>query len=739
MTGSSRLVSIPRSWRSGLLVALVASFLLAAAASAQRPQFRTRVDLVQFQVRVTDGSGGFVPGLTVDDFRLEVNGRERPITTVYEVDLTEEPAAQTAAARPPAAWRQWMLFFDAAFNTPRGVFAAQEAARDFVENRVSERDLVGVATFSTVVGARLVVPLTRDREQVLTAIEGLGLNSATRNVDRAGFLAQPLLAALQPADATTGAGAAAGVDINAAVEEAIRQVGNLEFDQYASVVAQYTEQLDTIGEMLRTIRGRKHVVFFSQGFADAVISGQSLDALAANTDAMQQNAGLALATSSGEDRFGSAEVRSSLDDALATFRSADSVIHVVDPTGVGGGRDRTNIGGAQTGAGDFAARGGTRSALTALADATGGDMFWETNDLAGALADIEESNRSYYVLAFAREDGDDELLELDVEVTSAGAVVDAPEELAAPDAFENMSEVEKQIQLAEFVTKGIEHSDLVFDVSAAGFAGDGSMLRLPVVIEVPWEQLEDLADSGSDARVELEMFTYALDEGNRLVDFSSGEVNLNMEAMRGSPAAGLPFRYYDLLWSRPGVRRVRVVLRDKELGRISAYTSQPTSVPDLGTGAVAIGGPFAVDWDHPGLIMRGFDADSPPEHKKDGPVAFPFHVGDEEITPAATLAVDPGDPVHAYFVAHNLGTDANGSPQAFVALALQTPMGQPMPMPGQAMLRRYYDPETDQIHMVVKGDLPADLQSGQYGMMIMLQDQTTGERTTATIPIWVNG
>lgn len=721
-------------WSAGIL-ALATSLLIAPAViGQQRPQFGTRVDVVQFQVRVTDASGNFVSGLEPSDFQLRVNGSERQITTAYEVDLAEGAApAADGSQMPPAAWRQWVLFFDAAFNSPRGVIAAQEAAREFVQSQTQPRDLIGVATFSTVRGAELVVPPTRDHEQVLVAIGGLGLNTATRAVDRAGFLAQTMAEGMSAPPDTGGEGAAAAATI---IEEAIRNLGTLEFNQYASVVEQYAGQMNTIGGILRTIRGRKHVVYFSQGFDDAVLSGQSLDALAETSANIQANPGEAIATSSAEERFGSTELRSELDDALATFRSADAVIHVIDPAGLGSGRDTSNLGSMQTTRGEFSARGGSRSALTSLADATGGTAHWDSNDIAAALADIEQSNRAYYVLAFPRQPGDDAVLSLQVSVSAAGATVDAPAELAAPIDFEEMSELEKQIQLAEYVSKNIAASDMQFEVSTAAFYGDGETARLPVIIEVPWAQLEELADAGEDERVELEIYSYALDENDSMVDLSNQEVNLDVGRMRGSRTAGLPFRYYDLLWARPGQRRVRVILRDKELGRISAITTDPAVVPRHAAGDVAMAGPIPVDWEHPGLIVKGFDASKPPPHKADGPVAYPFAVGDEEVTPAAGAAGAPGSEHYAYFVAYNLGSDESGQARTSVAMALQSPMGQFI-QPPQQMVASYYDEDEDATYMVAKATIPEGTPSGFYRLVVMLNDQIKGQRVQGSFPVWV--
>ncbi len=724
------------------LVAMMAAPL--ASLAQQRPQFRARVDVVQFQVRVTGSDGAFVPGLEASDFTLSVDGDGRPITAVYEVNVSDVDAG-AAADVPPAGWRQWVLFFDAAFNNPRGVVEAQEAARDFVENQLSPRDLVGIATFNTVSGARLVVPLTRDREQILTAINGLGLNQATKNIARAGFLANPILdlALAEAGGVATGGnepgGAGAPLDVAGALAEMSQQVRGLEYNDYSNLVASYTGQMQQVGDILRNIRGRKHVIYFSQGFDDAVLTGQSLGELSDMTTDMQENAGLALATSSGDERFGSADVRASLDDSLEVFRSADAVIHVVDPSGLGGGRDRTSIGSMETSGGSFDSRGGSRSALTSLASATGGQMHWETNDIVGALGEIEQANRSYYVIAFARQPGDPEILKLDINATAAGATVDAPEELAAPVDYANMSEVQKQLQLAEFVTKGITETDLVFDVASGGFYGNGIRNRVPVIIEVPWSQMEELADSGADTKVQLEILSYVLDDQDRMSDFSARDIELDMDRMRQSPAAGLPFRYYDLLWATPGDRRVRVVLRDKEIGRISAVTTPTTAMGHHASGDPVVSGPVGVDWDHPGLMMRGFNAATPPEHKVDGPVSYPLVIGENEVTPAAVLSGPAGSEQYAYLVAHNLTKNPDGSVAAQFGMVLQASTGEQVALAAQTIFASFHDTESDGLQILVKATLPADLPAGYYELMIMVTDPAKEAQFMLPVPLWVTG
>ena len=110
-----------------------------------------------------------------------------------------------------------------------------------------------------------------------------------------------------------------------------------------------------------------------------------------------------------------------------------------------------------------------------MAAATGGTTTWNNNDLGGALAELEASTRRYYVLAFPRDRNDTGILELDLEVTRAGAkVTSAPETIASPVHFTDMSPLQKQTQLAEFISKEFEETDLILDVDVAPLCRAGS-------------------------------------------------------------------------------------------------------------------------------------------------------------------------------------------------------------------------------------------------------------------------
>ena len=80
------------------LVGWAALVLAAASVTAQQPIFRSGVDLVTVDAAVHDDEGRPVGTLRVEDFRLEVDGRERPITSAQFVGLDMERGPLLAAS-----------------------------------------------------------------------------------------------------------------------------------------------------------------------------------------------------------------------------------------------------------------------------------------------------------------------------------------------------------------------------------------------------------------------------------------------------------------------------------------------------------------------------------------------------------------------------------------------------------------------------------------------------------------
>ncbi|NKB90302.1 MAG: VWA domain-containing protein [Acidobacteria bacterium] len=725
-----------RPGRQLLAVALLGVLAIPAASVAQdRPQFRTTVEVVQLQVAVADSRGDHLPNLTRDDFVLRVDGRVRDLAGIYEVDLRQIQPNEDERFIPAAGWRQFLMFFDFSFSTRKGILRAQESARKFVTDHVHPNDLIGVATYSTVGGLKLVSPFTADRAQVLGALNTFGLQQAGHLVDPAGFALQgindmfamevQLAAEAEQEDQALNELQQNTLDEMFAVQ--FQSEAN-DFRRYREEVVNYADQLQALGPLLQAANGRKHVLLFSSGFDDKVLTGQSLDELAEDTMQIDLNGAIGLASVNSETRFGSTDLRETLQKAVENFRHSDVVFHAFDTGGLG--NDRTDD--------TFATTTSGKQGLSYIADGTDGSIHWNMNDLMPSLSQLAEDTARYYVLAYHKDREDPAVVTLDIDLRPPGAqVIAAPRRFAPVPAYTEMDEFQRQLQLAEFITKGIEEEDMIFDVRAVPFAGRDAVSRVAVVLEVPHAQLEEIASTRGDGIVELDLMGYMLDENDEMRDVFSRRVKLDLATM-AERMDGLPLRYYDLLWSLPGQQKVRVLVRDAEVGMLSTRTVD-LEVPSFhAPEGVWVSGPVAVDSEHPGLLLRGIDPNNPPQHRIGGPVAYPFTLADRDITPQVYTVTAPGGRYQFMMVSYNVPRHPfTGEPQTSLQARIIDELGTEHELASLTVLGQQYDEADDGTTMVLEAALPPNLRPGAYLMEIDLIDAVGGETVQQMLPLLI--
>lgn len=744
---STPLVSQARWIPRALIVAVVGGLMASSGVPAavfgspqeRVPQavFGARVEVVQIQLQVEDDDGNFVSGLTPADFDLRVNGRPREVALVYEVDLrgAREVGMQPDPTLPPAGWRQFLLFFDLSFTTPRGLLEAREAAATFVRTNVHPNDLVGVATFNLVSGLQVLCPFTADRAQALDAVATMGLSRAMSITDPAGFAFRPaweeidtLVEFSTPATDDPEGPIMEGVEVADVLRTTLIDASRSDFRRYREEVSQYINQLGLMGETLKAMRGRKHVVMFSSGFDDHVLTGQSLEEFAEDTERMQQGR---IWEVDSEKRFGSSDLRASLQEALESLRQSDAVIHAVDTSML--------VAGGEVRGGTVESGTAGRNALNYLSSGTSGTVSWNYNNLSIALDNIEESTRAFYVLAYPLDDEDPEVVELDVEVRAPGVeVTSAPQRFAPPPNYADLDPTQQQLQLAEVISKGLEPDTYSFDIEATPFLGAGDISRVAVVVEIPWPQLLSFATPRDDGKVDVEILGYTLDNSGAMLDFFNRRVNLDLERMRSmDPEHGVPFRYYDLLWAIPGQYRVRVLLREALVGNMGTQTVT-VSVPEFTGSRLTMAGPVFIDAERPGLVMRGVDPSSPPPRKAQGPVAYPFTLGEQELTPFVWPSLAPGESCQFYAVVYHLARDMfTNQVQATVKADAVDAEGNAVSMGQLRVLGESYDAATDSTALLLELNVPAEFTRGAYNLKFSIADGIAGAETAGVVPFFV--
>lgn len=549
------------------------TLLVVATAWAQRFGENVQVTIVEVPVTVVDRSGNAVRDLTRDDFELFDEGKKVPIEYFEVVDMTKISATgstETGAPIPPAANRHFLLLFDLANSSPGMIGRASEAAKNFVETELGERDLAAVAVFTAESGAKMITAFTQNRTLLSNAIETLGHPKYFR-------IADPLMISAvssAPGTDTTASQNPVGGGRQAS-DEAARESA-LEHNQMAQR-GQDTElrnrlkiQMQNFGMIARTldrIRGQKQIVLLSEGFDARLVQGreeismektqqETEDVFAGNISRVDQ-----------EQRFGSSAASKDISDMAQLFRRSDVTLHAIDIKGLRGNVDVAS-----------GAKKSSNESLFLLTNPTGGTVFKNANDIKANFARMMKQQEVVYVLGFtARGTGKPgKFHELKVKAKAGRA-----NHRAGYYEPGRMSDLERTLSLAEILVTDAPIKDVDVTLAATPLPGPQGKSRVPVLVEMPGPRLLE-GVPGTTATTQL--YLYAFDEKNQVVDFMQQRINLDL-TKAGDTVRSSGVRYFGTLRLAPGNYAIKALVRVDESGRIGFVRSNIT-VPKFDTAVV---------------------------------------------------------------------------------------------------------------------------------------------------------
>jgi hypothetical protein len=393
--------------------------------------------------------------------------------------------------------------------------------------------------------------------------------------------------------------------------------------------------------MLSSIEGRKHVVYFSEGFDSSLIQGTTD---AAEQERMNNSSQFGeIWNVDSEQRYGSTKTMTDVEKMLEELRRADCVVQAVD------------IGGLKAGGNLGQQRVGGKDSLFMMAKATGGDFYENTNDLTVAMKEMLDRTSVTYVLTFQPEglarDGAWHKVRVELKDPRGMRVVHRPG-YYAPRPYAQRSVHEKLLDAAEKVVSGVETDDLRASVLAAPFrvgtspvdlAGGGTAY-VPVLIEVDGPSLMAGARTGT---LPAEIYVYAMDSNGAVRDHVTQTVGLDLgkvePALRQS---GLKF--FGHLDLPPGDYSLRVMVRNGLTGA-SALKTVAVQVPAFAQAPRVLLPPFFPEPAGKWLVVR--EAVS----KDDRQVPYPFMIGEEPYIPASLPVLAPGQEARLSLVGYNLG------------------------------------------------------------------------------------
>jgi hypothetical protein len=252
--------------------------------------------------------------------------------------------------------------------------------------------------------------------------------------------------------------------------------------------------------------------------------------------------------------FGSATGQNALSNLFAAMRGADVVVHSVDLGGAGAdSMELTSMEGAIF-------KSSTIDSLAIFAANTGGRFMKGASSLDGALHDIANSTKDYYVLAFAPTSPEvGKLRKLKVKVKRSGLNVAHRPAYLVPDP-KKPDQMRQALQASEFISKGLSGGSILLSAYALPYRSPQQGISLPVVIQIPGEAM---TEGLKRKQISLELFGYLVDDKGTVRDFFKATPSLDPAAL-GSKLKASGLQVLTTFAATAGNFEVRLLVRDPE-------------------------------------------------------------------------------------------------------------------------------------------------------------------------------
>jgi len=582
----------------------------------------------------------------------------------------------------------------------------------FVQSGMSPDDHVAVATVSAESGRRLDLTFTPDRRQILTAMHRVGLPN---EIDRA---RDPLAFAFtEPGDqhiVITEQYAVKSTNVDAqSTQKIIAAIGQKVADDYMITrVIRHIADLGNLGKALDLVDGRKVVLYFSEGFDSRLVFGSvaheiSQEQTASDNDAILSGASWAI---DYDKRYANAPVQNQLKETSELLRRSDCVVYPIDIAGLRTSSDGS-VGLHQRGE-DF---------LFALAHGTGGELIRNGNDIDRQIARIEEKTSLTYVLSYSSSrppDGKFHALRVRTKVKHAR--VSARAGYYDRVSFGHGTPLERLLSASNVIAQGKPAGDYPLEVLAFAASGD-KVPRIPVLISIP---ASALAGRDANGRTPLEIYAYAFDASDQIVDYFARSTVID-HAAQAAASSGITF--FGLCRALPGTYRLRVYVRNLVDGRFG-YSASTLEVPDFQTSRIQALTPFFVrENGGEGLYLRDASVGSEPD---------PFAIGGASYVPQVLPTVRSGSKAHVCLMV--VSRSAPGTvPALEVGVRVVDGSGRSI-VPSDVHVLGRSTPNPDGLLRILVDFVPTDLSPGSYRFRVTFRDKTDRTESESETPFRVS-
>ena len=565
-------------------------------------QYEVTVVLKLVHVYVTDKKGNPVPDFAVSDFTVTDNGQPMTVTDFERRVLQAAPAEAPAEAPPPPPAkkiepalsvspdenRKFFLYFDFAYNNPRGITKARRAALHFLNTDVAPGDEVALVSYSMLKGFVVHEYLTTDHAKVRKAIEDVGQKEIVGRADEVEEQYwQQATEGLRTWENSQGGG---GKEDSQEVRET-----NIKRWESKQIAQRFLLGMSTLAKALRIVPGQKQFILFSSGIPASLLYGNQAGTPMGNRDS---NTGQFKAGSGVLFETGDPVLRSQAEEMNKEFAAAGCSFFVFDTresamkTSMFERDSQTLESGNRTAFSPTSAFDGNSmyksnritgfETLDRLAKATGGEYFSNIDRYERNFDQVQAMTGTFYVLGFpVNERWDGKFHEIKVEVKRKGCEVRAQAGYFNPKPFGEYSDLEKQLHLFDLALNERAFSRLPLSVPMTTLttAAEG-ITRLAVLAKVPPEVTEKLSGS----RVEFVVIFFD----------AKGEIS---DVVREERDLG-PLRGRELVFGagaalKPGDYACRLVIRNLDSG-LSAVASTKATLGKQQMSALSLGTPLVL-------------------------------------------------------------------------------------------------------------------------------------------------
>jgi len=695
----------------------------AQQAPAKPLQYHVSVTLKLFQVYVTDKDGKPARDLTRDDFTLIDNGKPVTITEFEKHDLAAAPTgalAQVSEAQPapvsgvtPTLSRKFIIFFDFAFNTARGVVASVEAARNFLDQEVRPEDELCFVSYSMSRGLRIHEFLTTDHDKVKTAL------AAITSKDIAGRADEVEQAYWMMANTS-------GEEKQINSEEAA-QIKSMDMQRRDSMLQakKYFGDLTRLAQALRLVQGQKSVLFFSTGVPSSLINMSR----SVGTDKKIGNTGTAQWMSTGTVWQVGDPVLSALQEKmLKEFSASNCSFYAFDTRESSKlpalftydemaflNRPSGGLLGADSGGVFRDDKTTGMDTLRRLSKQTGGKYYSNIALHEKNLEEVSAVTGTYYVLGYPVSSvADGQFHDLKVEVMRQGCQVRTQPGYFNPKPFREYTDIEKNIHL--FALALNERSEFqvpkILQISALSYdPGQGSRVR--ALVRIPDEIREQF--TGQTAEIVALFF-----------DAQDALVSLQRIAVPFAEYRGKEVLFSAAVSARPGPTKCRIVVRDLDTGQsavasMTAYSgSSSKQALSAFTPLLVIegSGPFLLE----GVVKGASETPSWRGIYGYDTAAFSPVIGDEPVGATEIGVILP-------YSAPGLGL----ADLTFKANLVNSNTGESLTVPVELRESKTQDSVEVQKLVVSLGNVP----NGSFLLYIHVGNKVTGQVSSARVPVTV--